>query len=364
MVKTNKMKLLVASLAFLGVTSTAHAQLEDAGEILRAGAADANVLLGEYLKPFGRGFGAGLNSGWVGVAKPHSFLGFDVTIRATMAQVPTADQSFDLQPLVDSGRLTNIRPMNANNTVTPTISGDGDGVPVGLYSSGGQLLDDFEMPPGTEVPYVPTPMVQASVGVLFNTDVTLRFVPETELGDAGTISLFGLGVKHDIGQWIPVVSAMPIDVMAFYGFTNLKTSATLNVRPENPAPANTQNPYPDSEWDGQEIQLESSGTNMGIIVGKSLPLISVYGGIGRSSSTTDILTVGNYPVIKPDPVAGNPTRRSYDSIADPVNLSMDGANKTYAMVGGRLKLLLLTFSADYTIAEYNMLSVGVGISFR
>lgn len=357
----NKFKLLTLAAAFCGFATPAFAQLDNAGAILRAGAADANVLMAEYMKPFGRGFGAGLNSGWYGVAKSHKFLGFDLAIRATVAEVPLADQSFDLADLT----LTSIRPMNANNTVTPTISGIDDPanpVMVGVYS-GATLLDQFEMPEGTGLEYVPTPMVQVGVGALFNTDIMIRYIPETEISDiGGSISLFGIGVKHDIKQWIPVVNMLPIDIMGFYGMTQLTTTAGLDVTPN--VGANTNNSYAASQWENQEISLEASGTNMGIIVGKSLPLISVYGGIGRQTATTDVKTTGNFPVVVPDPVAGNLTRKRIDSISDPVNISIDGANASYMLVGARLKLLFLTVSADYTIAEYPMASVGVGFTIR
>lgn len=357
MTLTNKFKLLTLTVAFCGFATPAFAQMDNAGAILRAGAADANILMAEYMKPFGRGFGAGLNSGWYGVAKTHKFLGFDVALRATVAQVPTADQSFDLADL----DLSSIRPMNNNNTVTPTISGIDDPtnpVMVGVYASDGTFIDEFEMPEGTGFEYVPTPMVQLSVGALFNTDVMLRFIPETEISDiGGSISLFGFGVKHDIGQWIPIVSALPIDVMGFYGMTQLNTAAALDETPR----AGPTNTYPDSEWDNQELSMKATGTNMGIIVGKSLPLISVYGGIGRQTATTDVKTTGNYPVVVKNPINGT---RQIESITDPVNISIDGANASYMLVGARLKVLFLTVSADYTIAEYPMASVGVGFTIR
>jgi hypothetical protein len=352
----NRFKLLTLTAAFCGFATPAFAQLDNAGAILRAGAADANILMAEYMKPFGRGFGAGLNSGWFGVAKTHKFLGFDLAIRATVAQVPTADQSFDLNDL----SLTSIRPMNNANTVTPTISGMDDPatpVMVGVYS-GATLLDQFEMPEGTGLEYVPTPMVQVGVGALFNTDVMLRYIPETEISDiGGSISLFGIGVKHDIKQWIPVVNMLPIDIMGFYGMTQLTTTAALDETPR-PGPSNS---FPDSEWENQEISLKASGTNMGIIVGKSIPLISVYGGIGRQTASTDVKTSGNYPVVVRNPINGS---TQIESIADPVNISIDGANASYMLVGARLKLLFLTVSADYTIAEYPMASVGVGFTIR
>jgi hypothetical protein len=357
MVIKNKFKLLLTAMAFFGFSAPAFAQFGDTGAILRAGAGDANILMAEYLKPFGSAFGAGLNSGWYGVAKSHSFLGFDLTIRATYVPFPAADQSFDLNDL----GLTSIRPMDNTNTVAPTFSGTMDPIRVGVYT-GATLMEEFDMPEGSVLNFVATPMVQVGVGLLKNTDVMLRFIPENDLLFGATTSLFGFGVKHDIGQWIPVVSALPIDLMAFYGMNQFSISTGLSESPF--AYANTVNSYPASHWDDQEFSMKATTTNMGLIVGRSLPFISVYGGVGLQTSSTEVTTAGNYPIVVPDPVLGNPTRRKIDSISDPIDLTIDGSNSSYMLVGARLKLLLLTISADDTIATYPTASVGVAFSFR
>ncbi len=41
------------------------AQLGNVGQLIKAGTQDANKLATAYLDPLGRGFGAGLNSGWI-----------------------------------------------------------------------------------------------------------------------------------------------------------------------------------------------------------------------------------------------------------------------------------------------------------
>ncbi|MEX2585466.1 MAG: DUF6588 family protein, partial [Balneolaceae bacterium] len=51
---------LVVLLLLLVQAPKTQAQIGDAGEILRAGAADSNLLMENYLKPFGAGFGADL----------------------------------------------------------------------------------------------------------------------------------------------------------------------------------------------------------------------------------------------------------------------------------------------------------------
>jgi hypothetical protein len=57
------------------------------------------LLLFEYLKPFGEGFGADLNSGWVNTARPYGTLGFDLRVNVGVAIVPTGDRSFNVDEL-------------------------------------------------------------------------------------------------------------------------------------------------------------------------------------------------------------------------------------------------------------------------
>jgi len=68
----NRASLFISVLLVLSFTNIniAKAQFEDSGEILRSGTNDANLLMEEYMKPFAKGFGAGLNSGWVNVLGP------------------------------------------------------------------------------------------------------------------------------------------------------------------------------------------------------------------------------------------------------------------------------------------------------
>src|SRR5690554_3105424 len=91
--------LSIVCISFTGL-QTANAQIGDVGEILQSGADDASLLLNEYLKPFGTGFGAGLNSGWVNTAKPYKPFGIDLRVNVGAAVVPTAEQSFNARDMV------------------------------------------------------------------------------------------------------------------------------------------------------------------------------------------------------------------------------------------------------------------------
>ena len=64
---------------------------DDLSDFLLAHPDDAKKLTGDYVTPLAKGFGYAANNGWYNTAKPHS-MGFDLTVTATAAFVPTKAQ--------------------------------------------------------------------------------------------------------------------------------------------------------------------------------------------------------------------------------------------------------------------------------
>lgn len=359
------------SLALLLTTvdTTARAQFDDAGQILRSGREDANLLLRHYFEPVGRGFGPGLNAGWVTGASTHGVLGFDVRVNASLASVPSADRAFDVAEL--ASRFTTIEHLSGPTT-SPTIAGESTpGSTVGATytnprTGNTETLFDFRMPEGTGFSYVPAPMLQASVGVPADTDLTLRLLPSITVQDELELNLFGLGARHELNQWLPGGGALPVTLSVQAGYTSLDASVAFEVEPE--IDAETENPYSASTWEGQKAEFSSDAFTVNALVGKDLPFVGVFGGLGWETSTVDLATPGSYPVVVPnadyDPNDSESKPRIVEAVESPVDVSYDGANSVRAIVGAKLDLTILEISASYTLAEYPVLRGSVGISFR
>lgn len=359
-----KTSFILATLAVALIFSsvrTANAQLGDVGDILQAGQKDAELILSEYLKPFSSGFGAGINSGWVDRAKSHGVLGFHVKLNVTAAMVPDAARSFNVNDL-GLEQLTLI----SGDPMTPTLSGSSStDTRLGIDKTvGGQTirLAEFGMPPGTGINFIPTPMVQAGVGIIKDTELMLRFIPPVSLSDFGEIYLYGFGVKHELNQWVPGGFLWPVTLSVMGGYTTFGSNANLNARPAGAFsdPSNINTP---ATWEDQKISLGTDAYTINLLVGKSLPIISVYGGIGIESSTTTAKVEGNYPYYTTDIEGGQPVR-VLNKLTDPVDISIDGENSVRALAGVRISLPLITFNVDYTLAEYSMVSFGFGVSLR
>ena len=359
--------VMVLSLATVG---TAHAQLGDAGEMLRGGADDANILLENYLSPFADGFGANLNTGWFNQAKAHGILGFDISLNAAVAMVPTSNQTFDVSELVFS-ELELI----SGSPESPTIAGDeNSSTTMGItytnpQSGQEEVLTSFDIPGGLGFPYVPSPMIQATVGIIKDTDVTLRYVPEVDIAPIdASVGLFGFGVRHGINQWLPGGKILPVDIAVQFGYTAFNSNAGFEVDPESGS--DIYNPYTPSQWQGQGLEMDTKATTINAIVGKKLPFISVYGGLGFESSTTTITTPGAYPITSinpnydPQSNAENTREKIIESINAPIDLEIKGSNNIRAFVGARLSIAILRISASYTLSTYSSANVGIGFGFR
>lgn len=95
-----------------------RASAQDIGSLVSSGVADGNSFLQAYMRPLGQSFGAGMNTGWYNTARAHKTLGISITTFVSIAQVPSADQSFDINSL----GLQNARLASGSN-ITPTLSG-------------------------------------------------------------------------------------------------------------------------------------------------------------------------------------------------------------------------------------------------
>lgn len=356
-------------ISFTGV-QTANAQLGDTGDILRSGAADANLLLQEYLRPLGSGFGADLNSGWFNSGSPYKTLGFDLRVNVAVSIVPTGDREFNIDDLT----FQNIERVGGPASSQTAFGDDIAGSEIGIFGTNplsGQReeITRFTMPEGLGYPYVPAPMIQATVGIIKDTDVSLRFTPSVEIDDF-SLNLFGIGVRHGLNQWLPGGALLPVDLSVQAGYTKLNSNFGFDLQPDTGQ--DIYNPFSSTPtlWDDQKIDFEATGFTGNLIVGKTLPIISVYGGVGFQTSNVTILSPGSYPITSfnpnynPNSTAENTREKIIERLDEPINISYDGSNSIHAMAGFRVRLAILTISGSYTLSNYSTANVGIGLSFR
>ena len=282
-------------------------------------------LVTNYISPLPHALGAGLNNAWWTTAKPHKKLGFDISLSITPIIIPDADKSFDIG---NEG--------NFNGGKTATIFGGiNDGGVVNYADS------TIPMPNGVGIGFIATPMLQAGIGLPLKTEIDFRYSPEFKT-KYFNLELIGLGLKHDLLQWIPVLNKLPIDLSVMAGHTQLNTGFDIQ---------------------DQGIDLNVKATTVNLLLSKKVALLTAYAGIGynHTSSNIDItLDEQNTSFLQ-----------SIENVAN-INLSelttIDFENHTdlKANIGARLQLTLLTINASFTFTQsgYKLYTAGVGVSLR
>lgn len=328
-----------------------HAQVSGVESFISAGADDATALTKEYFRPLSNGLGAGINSGWQNSAGTHDLYGFNIQVRSAFARVPSGDKSFDISEL----NLQRTRPADPDNTVSPTLNGnDQTGPQLVLEDQDGDSLTTFNMPAGTGLNFVPAPEVQVSVGLLKDTDVMVRFIPNVSLGDFGNYNQYGIGAKHDITTSLPGGDTFPVDLSLMAGYNHVNINQNLDIQPQQ------EDPFSDQDYDNQELAVNFNTFSVKLLVGKTFPFVTLYGGLGYEYSDMEVDVTGNYPI----PTRGSFGSTDTETITDPISYSQNGDNGMSGMAGLKIKLGQLDVFADYTLAKYSVANAGIGISFN
>ena len=309
----------------LSVLSTSLYSQEDVVKILSGNLRDAEKLANAYLEPFGKGFGASLNNGWYNTAKPHKLLGFDLTFTAAISVPPSSQKTFDVSKL----NLEYWSVQSGSNPNSPTVTGEKTNGTV--LTNGGSTLT---LPQGANLKFIPAPIIQVGVGLPFHTEVVGRFFPKVDINGVGNFSLWGIGVKNEFKEFIPGFKLIPINISLLLGYTNFKSSFDID------------------ESKNQTLDFNAKGFTGKLLISKSIPVLTVYAGVGYSKSTTDVALKGYYDI--PNVGLG---------IKDPLALDFVN-NGLNANIGLRIKLAVIAFHFDYAVGKYAIYNAGVGINFR
>jgi hypothetical protein len=245
--------------------STANAQEQMAG-FLTTGISDANKLIGAYASPLLKSFGTGLNGGWYNTGKPLGAGGFDFRLSFCVPVAPTSARSFDVNSL---GLSNQTRVIGAStNTATVFGSNKGNEMPeIGVYgrypgATQDSMLTSTKLPQGIGVPYFMIPAPQLTVGIGLKTDVSVRYLPKLDLGSA-KVEMFGVSVKHDVKQWIPVMKELPFDLSVQAGYTNLSGSVNVEALSASATTNTTYNANPNKTYN-QSVETSNSNNNFKI----------------------------------------------------------------------------------------------------
>lgn len=290
---------------------------------------DAINFLESYFNPLSKSLGAGLNNGWYNTAKPHKLGGFDVTLTLNAVSVPDEDLYFI------PGELDNF---SSSNT-SPTILGSGEGSNINYNDEANFTMPNQEIKKNL----IPVPMINAGIGLIKETEINIRYIPtyDYKLGFAGegSIALWGIGIKHDLLQWIPTIGDLiPINLSLQLGHTSLNTQFGIDAAGVN-----------------QTVELNVQATTVNLIMSKKILMLTAYAGIGYNASKTNFNTNTSFAL--------GSENNSIDFDV-PLEIQFRSQNEMRTNIGLRLNLTVITLQANHTFSKYPVTTLGVGISLR
>jgi hypothetical protein len=350
-----KLYSLITLVILLTVAFKASAQDDGFSQLIKSNAGDATKLLHAYGEPMFKGFGTGLNSGWNNTAKTKKFLHFELRITATAAQVPTSQRSFDVTQI---GLSNHVTPNDPAQKIAPTFGGksDVDGPTMRINDDNGNKITTFKMPSGV-FNYVPAPNIQLTVGLVHNTDITLRTTPTIHISDdAGSVSMFGIGIKHDLIQDFAKKEPKPFDLAIAVNYNRINYTKTLDVKPDA---GSTPVAGSSSNFNNQHIDAHFSGLNIQAIISKKLLFFTPFLSVGYQSANTNLGVIGNYPLNSTNPLAPN----SYVTVTDPVNIKETSLSGLRADAGFQLAFVGIRIFASVSTGEYISGNAGIGFGF-
>lgn len=319
------MKPLLLTLALQTALFSSAQFFDDLKNVLSSTATDAQLLADAYISPIGQSFVYGLNTGWSSSAKTHKKFGFDLTFGAALPSVSDASKSFNI---ADVG----LTQLTSNNTTASTVFG-----PKNTATFTERISNKTITLPGFEDDLImnsmPVPYLQAGVGLFFDTDLIVRYVPKTK-SKGLEIDVFGIGVKHNLMQYFGIFDKLPLNVSALASFSKLNGSYKLNN-------ANSD----------QKVTLGVDTFMVQALASLDFPIISVVGALGYGKGDDSIRLLGDYSAEFPG------------TSKDPLNTE-NTYSGSHAMVGVRANLLFLKIFANYTLQEFNTLNAGISFNFR
>lgn len=302
-----------------------------------------------YIKPFVNAYGTNFNSGLYNTAKVLKPFRFGLNINMMLAFVPVEDKTFmptrpdliitdtDGNPILYNNEEIHLYEVPTDETATVFGKDGGDIVHNSLLNNSALLAAlglsqsdvdalDISLPNGANLPAVPLIVPQFHLGLPAGNELMIRGFPKYEISkDIGDVGFWGIGLKHSVSQYIPLV---PIDI-AVQGVYQ-----TLYV--------------------GDIIELNNLSFNAEI--SKKLLMWTLYGGLGfeqtklKAEYETEIMVY-------------NQDSNAFVSEPLDIDFEIDGDNNFRTTFGIRYSLLLLKLYADYTISKYNVFNAGIGISF-
>lgn len=254
-----------------------------------------------YVQPVADLFGANMNAGFSHNAKiPISGFGFRLDIIGMAALVGSEQETYSANdPWGGKFKTATVFGDKGGSSPNPAVPSDTSQ----SYRGSDGLLNTSIFPFATP---------QITIGHIYGTEAIIRYVPIPEIGSTPKITLFGIGVRHNISQYL---GEPPLDLAAGFMYNNFTVGDLITVK-------------------GYAVALQAS---------KELSVLVLYGGVQYEKST---LTLTYKP-----------------TTGDNVNVDLEGSNVIRGTVGAGFNLGFFKIFADANFGAITSFAGGIGFGF-
>lgn len=326
---------LIGSLLIIALLAAGPAHAQDSDELANALSSIGQQYATNYTRPVTDALGADMNAGLFRTAafeETGLVPVIDVYVGASVMGAFTAGSpdSFRLDNdefTINTGASTQTLRIEYPNTDLPTAFGDNDspGMADIVDTDTDTKVGEVTLPGAIiSTPIAPLVVPQVGVGTVLGTDAQLRYLPETGYNDYGTVSLFGVAVRHNLSQYIPL---FPANIAVQGAWQRV----TLSGREDSRNPGEV---------------VDASGWALNAQASKDLPVlpVTIYGGVQYEKFGVDVKYT----------FASNGQTATF-------TYEQDAANSVRALAGLTLSLKILRVNVDYALSSNNTVSAGVGL---
>ncbi len=366
--KRNLSVLFIISLFFCS-SFIANAQ-DEFSKFINSSKKDANKITKVYAGPMLKAIGNNFNNGWYTTAEPLKKFKFDFRLIASFSFVSEQDKTFDLNAL-------DLKYISSDENKLPTILGKKDEASTfTVKADDPKIVGELKYVGKYKIPTIgiggfPGLTPQLSIGLPKDNEFMFRLLPPLKYSSFGIESLktsvWGIGLKHNIKQWIPGIKHLPFSMSLMGTYSNSKLTKCgpiLNAddllvnysEDQKTDILNNQNSNL-LNYDEQLMKFNTTSWNLSLLVSKKLPFITFFGGLGLTHSDNSVELTGNYPYLKFD----ENENEMIDNIDDPIDIGVD-ETQFGITAGMRFKLAFssLTVSGTYSPDGYSSVTAALG----
>lgn len=334
---------------------------------------DGNKIIRAYAGPMMNAIGNNFNNGWYSTADPLNKWRFDVRFIGTFSFAPDKYKTFNINDL-------ELDYITSNRENLPTIFGvEDEAARFFVRVDDPNNPGEFQYLYSQKVPTIgisgfPGVTPQFNLGLPKGTEIMLRVLPPLKMSTdeikSITGKVFGIGIKHNIKQWIPVIKHLPfsLSLIGTYSSVNLNLEGPFldendllsNFSGEEQQEINDNPGTVIADYETQNFEFDVNSWNLSMLISKKFPIITFFGGVGITHSATKLSLLGNYPFI----IYDESLKKLINNSTDPINVEVN--KNQFGLSGGfRLKFgfLSLTGSGIYSPDGFSSLTVALGFGF-